>query len=123
MNPFSIPNLSFNTLAIGAKQLVVHEAPEITVSVPSKISLLVLNTTVFKSPVAGAEITTFLAPASKCNPAFSCEVKKPVHSSTTSTPNSYHGKSAGFLSVVALISCPLTTRAPSLTSISPLNLP
>lgn len=63
INPFSIPYLSFNTLAIGAKQLVVQEAPDITVSEPSNMSLFVLNTIVFKSPVAGADITTFLAPA------------------------------------------------------------
>jgi len=42
MNPFCTPYLSFNTLAIGAKQLVVQEAPEITVSVPSKISWFTL---------------------------------------------------------------------------------
>ena len=75
------------------------------------------------SPVAGAEITTFLAPACKCNPAFSCEVKNPVHSNTTSTHNSPQGKSAGLRSAVTLISLPLTTKAPSLTSISPLKRP
>jgi len=123
INPFCNPNTSFNVLAIGAKQLVVQEAPDITVSLPSNTSWFTLNTTVFKSPVAGADITTFLAPACKWSPAFSWEVKNPVHSNTISTPNSAHGKSAGFLSAVTFISCPLTTKAPSLTSISPLNLP
>ena len=33
----TIPKLSCNALAIGAKQLVVQEAPEITVSVPSRM--------------------------------------------------------------------------------------
>jgi len=70
---------------MGAKQFVVQDAPEITVSVPSKISWLVLNTTVFISPVAGAEITTLFAPALICNSAFSLSVKKPVDSMTTST--------------------------------------
>ncbi|MNV86749.1 hypothetical protein D3C71_1808020 [compost metagenome] len=31
IKPSMIPNLSFNTLAIGAKQLVVHDALETTV--------------------------------------------------------------------------------------------
>ncbi len=54
-------------LAIGAKQFVVHEAPEITVSVPSRISWLVLNTTVLTSD-PGAVINNFLAPpACKCS--------------------------------------------------------
>ena len=75
------------------------------------------------SPVAGAEITTFLAPAFKCNPAFSCEVKNPVHSNTTSTPNSPQGNNSGLRSAVTLISFPFTTKAPSLTSMSPLKRP
>src|SRR5688500_18720808 len=37
MMPASIPNTSFNTFAIGARQLVVHEAQEIIVSEPSSI--------------------------------------------------------------------------------------
>ncbi|MNJ03133.1 hypothetical protein D3C73_1633380 [compost metagenome] len=57
-----MPNLSFRTFAIGARQFVVQDAPEITVSEPSRMSWLTLYTTVFMSPVAGAEITTFLAP-------------------------------------------------------------
>ena len=42
INPSTTVKLSCNALAIGAKQLVVHEAPEITVSVPSKISWFTL---------------------------------------------------------------------------------
>ena len=80
-----IPNWSSNTFAIGAKQLVVHDAQLITVSDPSRISWLVLKTIVLRSPVAGAEITTFLAPAVIWAAAFSLSVKNPVHSRTTST--------------------------------------
>ena len=45
--------------------------------------------------VAGAEMTTFFAPASRCFWAPSRSVKKPVDSSTTSTPRSPHGSARG----------------------------
>ena len=48
-------------LAIGAKQFVVHEAPEITVSSPVKMSWFTLYTTVGTSLPPGAEITTFFS--------------------------------------------------------------
>ena len=54
--------------------------------------------------VAGAEITTFFAPASMCFCASSRFVKKPVDSSTTSTPRSPHGSAAGSRSASILIS-------------------
>ena len=50
-------------LSTGAKQFVVQEAALITFSVPSSVSSLTLYTIVFKSPLAGALIITFLAPA------------------------------------------------------------
>ena len=56
----------FNALAIGAKQLVVQDAAEMIVSSAVKMFSLTPNTTVGKSFPAGAEITTFLAPASIC---------------------------------------------------------
>ena len=54
--------------------------------------------------VAGAEITTFLAPASRCFWAASRFVNSPVDSIATSTPSSLHGRSAGSLSETNLIS-------------------
>ena len=42
--------------------------------------------------VPGAEISTALAPASRCAAAFSRAVKIPVHSSATSMPRSAQGK-------------------------------
>ena len=54
----------FKALAIGAKQLVVHEAAEMIVSEAFKVPSFTPNTIVGKSFTAGAEITTFLAPAS-----------------------------------------------------------
>jgi hypothetical protein len=52
-------------------------------------------TTVRSGSVAGAEMTTFFAPASRCLVAPSRLVKMPVDSTTTSTPRSFHGSSAG----------------------------
>ena len=54
----------FNALAMGAKQFVVQEAAEIILSSGVSVSSLTLKTTVLRSLPAGAEITTFLAPAS-----------------------------------------------------------
>jgi hypothetical protein len=45
--------------------------------------------------VAGAEMITFLAPASRCFAAPSRAVKKPVDSTTTSTPSSLQGSADG----------------------------
>ena len=63
MIPDWIGAYAFNAAAIGAKQFVVQEAAEITVSAAVKVLWLVLKTTVGRSLPAGAEITTFLAPA------------------------------------------------------------
>ena len=52
-------------------------------------------TTVMSSPLAGAEMMTFLAPAARWPLAFSASVKSPVDSMTYSTPSSFHGSSAG----------------------------
>ena len=46
IKPSTKPNSSLNTLATGANELVVHDAPETTVSEPSKSLWLVLNTIV-----------------------------------------------------------------------------
>src|SRR5215510_7689473 len=96
IKPFTIPNFSSSTCAIGAKQLVVQDAQEMIVSLPSSMLWFTLNTTVFRSPVAGAEITTLFAPAVICAVALSLSVKNPVHSNTTSTSCDFQGISAGF---------------------------
>ena len=61
--PDSIGAYLLSVLAIGAKQFVVQEAAEITVSSGFKIFSFTPNTIVGKSLPAGAEITTFFAPA------------------------------------------------------------
>ena len=67
MNPRSIPNESSSTFAIGATQFVVHEAFEmIECFSASYASSLTPSTSVMSGSVAGAEMTTFFAPASRC---------------------------------------------------------
>jgi hypothetical protein len=74
MIPLMIGLQSFRALAIGAKQLVVQEAAEITVSSGFRVLWLTLYTMVGRSLPAGAEITTLRAPAVICAEAFSLEV-------------------------------------------------
>ena len=100
MYPVSKPNVSFNTLAMGAKQLVVQDALLTMRSSAVKMSSLTPSTTVFKSPLAGAEMMTLPAPAVKCADAFSASANTPVDSTTRSTWLAPHGKSAGLRSAV-----------------------
>src|SRR5215218_8499222 len=96
IRPRSMPNASLRTLASGARQLVVQEALLMIVCEPSYSSSLTPMTIVMSSSVAGAEMMTFLAPpASTCFRASAAFVKKPVDSTTTSTPRSPHGRAAG----------------------------
>ena len=74
MIPDLIGARSFRAFAIGARQLVVQEAAEITVSSLVRVLWFTLYTIVGRSFPAGAEITTFLAPAVMCAEAFSLEV-------------------------------------------------
>ena len=71
----------------------------------------------------GAEIMTFFAPASRCAPAFSLLVNKPVHSMTTSTPKSPQGSLAGSRSASTFTeSLPTRKLSPSTETSCP-NLP
>ena len=66
IKPSLIPNLSFNTLAIGARQLVVQEAFD-TNFVPFSYALwFTPQTNMGVSSFDGADITTYFAPASIC---------------------------------------------------------
>ena len=78
-----MPNSSFSTLAIGARQFVVHDALEMMFWLPSYMSSLTPSTMVMSSSVAGAEMITFFAPASRWPLAFVALVKMPVDSTTT----------------------------------------
>ena len=103
-----MPNSSFSTFAIGARQFVVQDALEMTECFAASYteSLTPMQIMASASPL-GAEMITFLAPPSRWPAAFSRAVKRPVDSITTSTPWSPHGISAGSMT------SSLTTSAPS----------
>merc|ERR1719407_180044 len=84
IRPSTMPNLSFTTLVRGARQLVVHEALETTVSPPVYCAWFTPMTYMGTSSFGGADIITFLAPPLICNSAFSFCVKTPVDSQTYS---------------------------------------
>lgn len=81
----TMPNFSWTTLAKGAKQFVVHDALETTVSFPVYLSSLTPMTNIGAS-ADGAVMTTFLAPACKCGWHLSTVVKTPVDSTMYSAP-------------------------------------
>jgi len=83
-----MPNASCSTLAIGARQLVVHDAFETMVMSAVSDESLTPCTMVASAPSPGAEINTRLAPAVSSIEALSRAVKMPVHSIATSTPAS-----------------------------------
>src|SRR4051794_30924931 len=91
-----MPNASLRTFASGARQFVVQDALLMIVCEPSYRSSLTPMTIVMSSSVAGAEMMTFFAPpSSTCLRASAALVKKPVDSTTTSTPRSPQGSAAG----------------------------
>src|SRR5262245_11399745 len=65
IRPRLMPHLSFSTLAIGARQLVVHEALE-TIASPLYLVWFTPKTNIGVSSFDGADSTTFFAPASRC---------------------------------------------------------
>ncbi|MDT4881239.1 hypothetical protein FQZ97_1170770 [compost metagenome] len=115
---------SCSGLTSGARQLVVQEALEITVSVDFSTCWFTPYTMVASTSLPpGAEMMTFLAPPFRWAEAFSLVVKKPVHSSTTSTPRSPHGISAGLRWANTRITSPLTIMLSPSTVTVPGNLP
>ena len=123
IRPCSIPARSSITFASGPRQFVVHDAFEITSWEPSYLSSLTPITTVMSSPLAGAEMITFFAPASRCLAAASRLVNRPVDSITTSTPRSFHGSCAGSRTARPLKPLPSTTISSSVAETSPGNRP
>ena len=113
IQPFLIPKRWWRTFASGARQFVVHEAFEmIWCFAGSYFSSFTPRTTVMSGPLAGAVMTTFLAPAVRCLAASSRLVKSPVDSNTTSTPRSFQGSCAGSRIDSTLNSSP-STEMPS----------
>jgi len=62
MSPSAMPQLSWTTLATGARQLVVHEALETTFMLEAYFCWLTPMTKIGTSSLGGAEMMTFLAP-------------------------------------------------------------
>ena len=85
INASTMPNFSCTTLAKGAKQLVVHEALEMTLSLPVYLSSFTPMTNIGAS-AEGAVMITFFAPAWMCGWHLSIVVNTPVDSTTYSAP-------------------------------------
>ncbi len=119
-----MPKASSSTLTIGTKQFVVHEAFETTTWVAgSKVSSFTPTTKVASAPSDGAEMTTRFAPASTWAAAASRLVKRPVDSTTTSTPSSFHGSAVGSRSARTAIALPSTEMPRSSTTTVPPKRP
>src|SRR6058998_3513666 len=124
MKPRLMPNLSSRTLAVVARQLVVHEALLMMRCLAGSYAFsLTPSTTVTSGSLAGAVMMTFLAPAPMCLLAVAVSRKMPVDSTTTSTPSSFHGSAAGSLIAHTRISRPLTKMASPLAVTSALSPP
>src|SRR6185369_7201490 len=81
--PFLMPHPSLSTLATGARQLVVQDAFDTMWCLAwSYFSWFTPITVVRSSPLAGAEMITFFAPAVMWALALSASVKRPVDSMT-----------------------------------------
>src|SRR5688572_33320717 len=86
MKPRLMPNLSSRTLAVVARQFVVHEAFEMMRCLAGSYAFsLTPSTTVTSGSFAGAVMMTFLAQAAMCLPAVAVYRKMPGGSTDTST--------------------------------------
>jgi hypothetical protein len=103
----TMPYSSLMILARGARQLVVHEAFESTLT-PFVYFVWLTPITNIGASADGAEMITFLAPPCRCADAFSTVVKMPVDSHTTSAPHLPQGTSFGLRIAKNLIGLPST---------------
>merc|ERR1719431_77437 len=107
IRPSTRPKLSLMTLASGARQLVVQEALETTLSLGSYF-LWLTPITYMGASGEGAEISTFFAPPLQWKSAFSLVVNTPVDSTMYSAPALAQLMSAGFFSLNTVIFLPFT---------------
>ena len=88
--------MSWTTFAAGARQFVVQLALLMMLCLAGSYApSFTPRTIVTSSPLAGALMMTFFAPASRWALAFVASVKRPVDSITMSTPRSPHGSCVG----------------------------
>src|SRR6266536_1694050 len=105
--PLRILKLSWTTLAMGARQLVVQDAFEITWCLAgSYFSSFTPKTMVTSSFLAGAEMITFFTGPRRCFFASLASVKRPVDSITTWAPTDSQGRAAGSFSLKTLMDLP-----------------
>ena len=123
MRPSVMPQLSLRTLAMGARQLVVQEALETKVMSLVYLSRFTPQTNMGVSSLEGADMMTFLAPASIWAWAFSLVRKRPVDSTTYSAPSLPQGMSAGLRSAKMGMALPLTTMLLPSAETVPANWP
>merc|ERR1711972_951403 len=95
MRPLLMLNLSWIAFTSGASPFVVQEAQDTHSMEESYVSWFTPITTVCESSLAGAEKTTFFAPAFRWGSIFSVVKNTPVDSQTYSAPCSVKGISAG----------------------------
>ncbi len=124
MRPCSRPNRSFRTLASGARQLVVHDAFEITVcfAASNTESFTPMQIVASASPL-GAEMTTRPTLPPRCFAALSRPVKMPVDSITTSMSWSDHGISSGSITPRRGTSRPSMVKPSSLAATARSSVP
>src|SRR5271165_1763559 len=109
MVPQTILKLSLTTLAIGARQLVVHDALEMTWwFAASYLSSLTPITMVISSLVAGAVMMTFFTGPRRCCFASSPLVNLPVASMTTCAPTDAQSSLEGSFSAKTRMFLPST---------------
>merc|ERR1719436_52909 len=123
IRPRLMPKASWIAFTIGARPFVVHEAHDTAVIDDSYVSWFTPITTVCESSLAGAENTTFLAPAFRCACTFSAVRKTPVDSHTYSAPWAAKGISAGSRVCDKATFVPSITRESPSTSTVPSYLP
>src|SRR5258708_7739354 len=108
-----MPKVSSRTFATVARQFVVQDALDTSSCLTgSYFCSLTPSTTVMSGSLAGAVMTTFLAPARRCLDEGARSRKIPVDSTTIPTPISPQGRVAGSLAEQTRISRPLT-KVPS----------
>src|SRR3989454_11763941 len=112
MKPCLKPQLSSTTFTTGTRQFVVHEAFEMTwCFAGSYFWWFTPITIVMSSPLAGAEVTDFFAPAPRGLSASGRPVDRTVLSGTKVTANAFHGSFAGSLIAEPFVGLPMTDSA------------
>src|SRR6266446_6455066 len=119
-----MPKVSSRTFATVARQLVVQDALDTSSCLTgSYFCSLTPSTTVMSGSLAGAVMTTFLAPACRCLDEVARSRKIPVDSTTIPTPISPQGSVAGSFAEQTRISRPLTKIASPLAFTSASSVP